>query len=61
MCSGNGSENFKSGRHTYFFLEFFLRIFKGISPFKMHQIIFFPENLKNFKVSSVNLGRVGLP
>ena len=41
--------------YTYFFLIIFLReninkilcIFKGISPFKMHKIIFvFPENLK---------------
>ena len=51
--SGNGFENFRYGRHTYFFNYFFfletniiLCILKGISPFKMHKIIFFPENLK---------------
>ena len=53
--SGNGSENFRQGMHTYFFLTIFflekniiLCILKGISPFKMHKIIFFPENLKKF-------------
>ena len=30
----------------YFWI--FLCILKGISPLKMHKIIFFPENLKNF-------------
>ena len=51
--SGNGSENFRLGRHTCFFYIFFflekniiLCILKGILPFKMHKIIFFPENLK---------------
>ena len=38
-----------------------LCILKGISPFKMHRITFFPENLKKIWVSLVNLGRVGLP
>ena len=39
-----------------------LCILKGISPLKMHKIIYIcPENLKKFKVSPVNLGRVGLP
>ena len=33
---------------------------RQILPFKMHKIIFFPENLKK-KVSPVNLGRVGYP
>ena len=38
-----------------------LCILKGISPFKMHKIIFFfPENLKEFYISPVNLGKVGL-
>ena len=30
-------------------------------PFKMHKIVFFPENLKKFSVAPVNLGKVGLP
>ena len=30
-------------------------------PFKMHKIIFFPDNLKKILVSPVNLGRVWLP
>ena len=38
-----------------------LCILKGISPFKMHKVIFFSENLKKIKVSPVNLGRVGFP
>ena len=37
------------------------RHFEGISPFKMHKIIFFPENLHLFWGSPVNLGRLGLP
>ena len=49
----------------YFFLEkiLILCILKGISPFKMHKIIFFPENLKKIQFPSkfVNLGRVELP
>ena len=67
--SGNGSEiSARVVTHIflnyYFFLEknIMLCILKGISPFKMHKIIFFsrkPE--KKFKVSPVNLGRVGLP
>ena len=31
---------------------------KGILPFKMRKMIFFPENLKKFYVSPVHLGRV---
>ena len=53
---------------TYIFFNFFfpgkniiLCILKGISPFKMHKMIFFPENLKKVKFSPINLGRVGLP
>ena len=38
-----------------------IQIRPAVSPFKMHKIIFFPENLKNFKVSPENLGRVRLP
>ena len=38
-----------------------LSILKGILPFKMHKIIFFPENLKKIRGSPVNLGRDGLP
>ena len=34
---------------------------RHISPFKMHKIIYFPEKLKKFYVSPVNLGTVGLP
>ena len=52
---GIGSENFRKGRHTFFNLFFFfeknnkiLCILKGLSPFKMHKIIFFAENLKKF-------------
>ena len=38
-----------------------LLILKGISPFKLHTIIFFSENLRTNLDSPVNLGRVGLP
>ena len=36
------------GTHIYFFLEkkYNFMHFEGISPFKMHKIIFFPDNLK---------------
>ena len=50
------------GTHIFFNYFFFsgkkliLCILKGISPFKMHKIIFLPENLEKFY-----LGRVGLP
>ena len=45
----------------FFLLEknVLLCILKSISPFKMHKIKFFPENLKKIKVSPVNLGKVG--
>ena len=49
--------------HIFFLIIFFsgkkiiLCILKGELPFKMHKIIFFPENLKKFWVSPVNLGR----
>ena len=49
MCvSGNRSENFCKGRYTYFFSgkNIISCILKGISPFKMHKILFFPEHLK---------------
>ena len=54
MCvSGNRSENFRLGRHTYHFLILFflekkiiLCILKGILPFKLLKIIFLSENLK---------------
>ena len=42
------------GTHIFFHCFFFsgkniiLCILKGISPFKMHKIIYFPENLKKF-------------
>ena len=53
------------GTHVFFNYFFsgkiILCILKGILPFKMHKIIFFPENQKKFKVSPVYLGRVGLP
>ena len=49
--SGNESENFRYGRHTYFFLiiffsgkNIFLCILKGISPFKLHKLIYSPEH-----------------
>ena len=44
----------------YCFTNIILCILKLILPFKMHTVIFFPENLKKFYVSSVNLGRVWL-
>ena len=46
--SGNGSEKLREGRYTFFFSgkNIFLCILKGILPFKIHKIIFFPENLK---------------
>ena len=53
----------RSGTHI-FFLEkilIILCILKGISPSKMHKIIFSPENLKKILGSPVNLGRVELP
>ena len=50
--SCNRSEYLRYGRHTYFFLimffsgkKYFMHL-KGISPFKMHKVIFFPENLE---------------
>ena len=52
MCvSGIGSENFRQGKHTFFKKEILekniiLCTLKGILPFKMHEIIFFSENLK---------------
>ena len=54
-----GSHNF----FVYFFLEknIILCILKGEMPFKMHKIIFFPENLKKFLFSPVNIGTVGYP
>ena len=52
--SGNESEILgRVGTHTIFFLNNFffgkniiLCILKGILPFKMHKVIFFPENMK---------------
>ena len=46
--SGNRSENFRQGRHTYFINYFFSEknTMLCILPFKMHKIIFFLENLK---------------
>ena len=35
-----------------------LCILKGTSPFKMHKIMLFLENLQTFYVTPVNLGRV---
>ena len=63
-----GSENIRHGRHTYFLMvSFFLKkkyiilcILKDEVLFKMHNIIFFPENLKiilGFN-SKFRLGRV---
>ena len=53
------------GRHSYFFFlgkYIILCILRGISPFKMHTNLFFSKKAKkNFQVSPVNLGRVGLP
>ena len=62
MCvSGSRSENFRQGRHTYFFWkDIILCILTGILPFKMHEIIFFPEDQKKIVVSPVNSGRFGL-
>ena len=49
------------GTHIIFFWEKYviLCILKDEMPFKMHKIIYFPENLKKFKVSLVNLCSVG--
>ena len=60
MCvSGNGSENFRQGRHTHFSKKNNLMPFERHFAFqnasnylkpenlKMHQIIFFPENQEN--------------
>ena len=65
--SGNGSENFRKGRHTYFFFletNIILCILKGNSPFKMHKIILKnpekPEKSLGLTVLPVNLGRIGL-
>ena len=58
--SGNGSENFRYGRHTYVFFwekNVFLCILKGILPFKMHKII--PEKNLGF-TSKFRWGRVTL-
>ena len=50
--SSNGSENFRKHRHICFCsfsvkkYNFMHLILKGILPFKMHKMIFFPENLK---------------
>ena len=51
---GNWSENFRKGKYTNFFflLFFFLEKiynfmhFERHMPFKIHKIMFFPENLK---------------
>ena len=59
----------KVGTHIFFNYSppqksIILCILKGILPFKMHKIIFFPENLKKLlgnKGSPVNFGGVGLP
>ena len=42
MCLGNGSENFRMGRHTYSFLIIYFFLEKSIilSILKMHKIIF---------------------
>ena len=48
------------GRHIFFLIIFILEKIqfyaKASSPFKMHKIICFPENLKKVSVSPVNLG-----
>ena len=52
------------GTHIFLIIFFSVKnvilcILKGISPFKMHKIIFFSR--KPEKNSTRNLGRVGLP
>ena len=46
-----------------FFLEktIILCVLKGISPFKMHKIIYFYRKREKILASLVNLGSVGLP
>ena len=54
---------------TQFFLYYFfflqkniiLCILKDMIPFKMHEIIFFPEKLKIILGVTRNIGRMGLP
>ena len=48
VCFGNGSKNFRQGRHTYFFLIIFIFGEKNyalrkafILPFKMHKVCLF--------------------
>ena len=56
------------GTHTFFLVMFFLGkniilyILKGILPFEMHAIYFFPENLKKILgfISKFRYGRVTL-
>ena len=64
--SGSRSENFRYGRHAYFFLtenkNIILCILISILPFKVYKIIFFSRKTeKKLEGSPVNLGRVGLP
>ena len=60
--SGSRSEILgREGRHFIFIFwgkKIVLCILKGILPFKSIKLYFLPENLKKFKVSPVNLGRV---
>ena len=56
------------GTHNFFIIFFsgknyIVCILKGISPFKMHKIIYFPENLKKVYldfISKFRFGRVTL-
>ena len=58
--SGYGSEILGRVGNIYLLINFFLE--KKNYAFKMQKKIYFiPGNLKKFKVSPVNLGRVGLP
>ena len=64
---GNGSENFMYVRHIYIYLFYFYLVANynfmhferhfawPISPFKMHKIIFVPENLKKIIFVPENL------
>ena len=66
VCFGERSENFRYGRHTYFFIFFFLEknmilcISKGILPFKMSKIMFFffLETLKKNLGFTSKIGQV---
>ena len=46
------------GAHIFSGKKLIVCILKGISPFKMHKIIFFPENLKKSRFYQLKAGTV---